>query len=47
MRMANGDERARGTNVFQLGADGRIESVTGVVSELGIGNSELRNERAE
>jgi len=29
-RMANGEERARGTNVFVLGADGRIESVTGL-----------------
>ena len=29
-RLANGDERARGTNVFVLGADGRIESVTGL-----------------
>lgn len=30
-RMANGDERARGTNVFVFGADGRIESVTGLL----------------
>ena len=29
-RLANGDERARGTNVFVLGADGLIESVTGL-----------------
>jgi hypothetical protein len=30
--MADGIERARGTNVFVLGADGRIESVTGLVT---------------
>jgi hypothetical protein len=28
-RGADGQERARGTNVFVLDADGRVESVTG------------------
>jgi uncharacterized protein YndB with AHSA1/START domain len=31
-RMANGDERARGTNVFQFGADGKIDAVIGIAS---------------
>ena len=32
-RSADGQERARGTNVFQLNADGRIEAVTGLWSQ--------------